>query len=331
VVDAESDHHPLELQWQDPDYDWVKPQNYFVWFCPSCYYADIEEAFRKGSDDLGAGACRQWLQEARGDPMSLPARLGPMVNLGAEAIGNHQALNVHLLAACILESIPQRQRDNEKLGCLYLRISWLYREAQPLDPRYVLVHALLQSMAVSWPGIPLTDRQAVTGAIECFRTIYDSKRDKSGSQKELAMLLLLGRLYERVGDLDAAADYCRVIFELAMATRAQGQKSDSDAAEKKLAGDKIAKKLDGLQDFRADVEIKVLDRDRQHIDEVTARAGQLSVDQMVEELRKRGCHTLTLQKLRSMFTAASGHGTLEEGDDVLHKGLWDRVLSVFKS
>lgn len=328
VVKAENDHHPVELEWQNPRFNWVQPQHYFVWFCPHCLYADTEDAFRKGSESRSIELIVDRLERAKKDPTEVVNRLGPMVKVDDENIPNYQALNVHLQAAAVHELVQPTRRNYETLGRLYLRISWLYKEADHTAPQWVLNHAFLQGLASSWPDIPLTETAAVIKAIEAYREVYDRAGGSTSSKKDLALLLLLGRLHERIGQLDEAADYCRVIFEVAMSGRqALRDGADPEAVRREQAA--ITRSMEGLQDFKEEVETKILDRDQEHIDAVMAKAGQLPIEKLLEELAARGAHALTQKKLQEMLKAASGGGSIDEDDARTHSGLWDKIRKLF--
>lgn len=325
VAKSEPDHHPLELEWQNPEFEWVKPQHFFVWACPACHYADTEDAFRKGDEIRNLDLLRDKYEAERQDPTSLVARLGPRVNLSQDEVPNHQALNAHILAVAAQELLTPSRRNHEKIGRLYLRIGWLYREAEHLAPAFVLNHALLQSMAVSWPRLPLTETQAAERAIESYRTQFDQGGGGTSSKKDLALLLLLGRLNERIGNLDEAADYCRVIFETAMSARQASQQGAGgvDAAY-------VNRTLDGLQEFKDEVETKIIERDQEHIDAVVAKANQAPLEELMEELKARGAHLVTQQKLREMLKAASTGQAVDEEETRAAPGLWERIRNMFR-
>lgn len=122
----ESDQHVLEYKWLDADVDRVHPPYFFIYFCPSCFFADTTEDYEKPREN----EYNVWVQKhfrnalRTNDPIIM--LLGKRIDY--EHIDFQEALTLHFLALYVQLLSPLDCQDSYKIARIYLRAAWLYRE-----------------------------------------------------------------------------------------------------------------------------------------------------------------------------------------------------------
>jgi len=104
------------------------PHYYAVAQCPQCLFADLKENF----ENPRYGAKEAFVYEARNNldfkKVLILKKLRRLVP-NDETLSLEGAMSMHLTAVyCALLPAQKEQIDHNKLGRLYLRLSWLYRE-----------------------------------------------------------------------------------------------------------------------------------------------------------------------------------------------------------
>ncbi|HOF41604.1 MAG TPA: DUF2225 domain-containing protein, partial [Candidatus Hydrogenedentes bacterium] len=125
VEESEPDQHALRYRWASDQVQRVNPLYYALFFCPHCFYADVSEDFAKPPETESLTATLHAFKKAGRDDVRLQL-VGRHIDY--EDIDFESALRLHFLAVLIHSLVDKSQQDAYKLGRLYLRIAWLYRE-----------------------------------------------------------------------------------------------------------------------------------------------------------------------------------------------------------
>ncbi|GEM_PF-3910980 len=135
VVDRrEDDYFISRYTWRKPEHKRYHIYAFHIWHCPHCKFTDERTSFFQKQFKKARGQFehlqRKVLEEASTDPV---------VKLISEQIEYPtvellSVLNLHLLATYLQLLAEDKYRDYEKLGRLYLRISWIFRILSP-DPK----------------------------------------------------------------------------------------------------------------------------------------------------------------------------------------------------
>jgi len=116
-----------KYKWLSEKCEVAHPPLYFVFYCPECHFADAANDFSKPLDnEFSKLVIRQFQKMSPKWKTRVDFLIG---HIDYENLDFRSALALHLLALCIQRiSMPDSQ-DNYKIGRLFLRVAWLYREA----------------------------------------------------------------------------------------------------------------------------------------------------------------------------------------------------------
>jgi hypothetical protein len=163
----------LSLTGMDPDfrmrYEGVDPIHYLIWVCPHCGYAAQEDCF----SSLGDNARAAILKALEGKTVG--------VNLQGERT-LEQALVSYKLALYFgdLRNLPA-----SKIGGLYLKMAWLYRDKQEADLEQV----------------------CLAKAAECYTRAYSNERFPIGKMTENTLVYLIANLLDCIGETKQAVTW----------------------------------------------------------------------------------------------------------------------------
>ncbi|KUO76203.1 MAG: hypothetical protein APF81_10815 [Desulfosporosinus sp. BRH_c37] len=167
----------LRLKQIEPDYRHVYSDFdmlwYIVWVCPHCYYANFNSDFPNISDR----------ERIRIKELSSIAKdiFGPSLNGPPSLI---QVFKDYYLTLYWLQQLPSP--DFEKLGKLWLRLSWLYNDVQEAE------------LSIA----------ATSKALEYFLNLINSSVKTTAAQDQY-LYLLLGELNFKMGKIAEARNYFR--------------------------------------------------------------------------------------------------------------------------
>lgn len=128
--DKESDQHIKYYSWIDPDFQGINPAYYFLWHCPRCEFTDITTDFEEPGRELKNSTIKEhYLHLGKKDKEFL-SLIGKHIDI--ENMTFETAMNMHI-AALYIQELPKEQslKNVLKLGRLYLRAAWLWREVSP--------------------------------------------------------------------------------------------------------------------------------------------------------------------------------------------------------
>ncbi len=129
----EEDLYISRYQWAKPEYQNYNIHYFYLWHCPRCKYTDERkmfitnkpEAFKGGFGDVK----KTLLTSNKGD--NFIQELIHHISYPAETF--HSQFLLHLLSLYQQYFPPDYNRNYEKIGKLYLRLSWLFRQAKAQD------------------------------------------------------------------------------------------------------------------------------------------------------------------------------------------------------
>lgn len=163
----------LQLVKQDSDfctyYKEINPNYYTIWVCPHCGYAAQDSYFSEISP-AGAEKIRQFLN-------------GKQVSVKFSGIrSREQAVATYKLAIFYAEMISLLP---SRLAGLYLKLAWLYREAEQAEEEQILVNK----------------------AREYYEQATLKERFPIGNMTEITVEYMIGELFRRTGRVDQALSY----------------------------------------------------------------------------------------------------------------------------
>lgn len=124
----ESDQHIASYRWLSEKSEPVHPPLYFIFFCPLCQYADAATDFTKPAESEYAIYILRQFKKFTERGKNVIEHLLQFVDY--DNIDFCSALALHLLAAYEQLLPSADMQDNYKIGRLFLRIAWLFREAK---------------------------------------------------------------------------------------------------------------------------------------------------------------------------------------------------------
>ena len=172
----------LRMIKQDTDFntifDQINPLYYAVFFCPNCGYAAQDTVFSDISETLGR-KIRAFLQTCN-------------VNIGFPGLrSREQAILLFKLAIFQAELIEAK---SSRLAGLYLRLAWLYREAED----------------------GAMEQLAMEKALEHYEQAMTKETFPIGNMNEVMADYLIAQLQYRLGKLDLAAKgFARIVSSVA--------------------------------------------------------------------------------------------------------------------
>lgn len=128
--EKESDQHIKHYTWIDPDFQGINPAYFTLWHCTRCEFTDFSADFEEPSRDLKNITIKEHCLNIGKKDKEFLSLLGKHIdpyNMTFET-----AMNMHLAAIYIQELPKELEMKNvTKLGRMYLRTAWLWREASP--------------------------------------------------------------------------------------------------------------------------------------------------------------------------------------------------------
>lgn len=230
-LEIEKDHHVVTYKWTDEAFAAIRPENFYIWHCPHCHFADENDVFRDKIDPLWKGRldfiCDK-IKEAGKDALSFTCAVGDHIDHKSDLITTDMAILRHLIACYIQESfLTANNRLSHKLSRFYLRLAWLFRERATLSVSdtaglpngFLTLEEYLSHLSRLWPELPRTEAQALKKAILYYTELLNQSSKDDDVKKDITLMFLLLELNRRAENLDEGYKYIRNIFTLAMKRR----------------------------------------------------------------------------------------------------------------
>lgn len=166
---------------QDTDfctyYSGINPYYYSIWVCPHCGYAAPDSHF----DELTTEQKEKLASFLKTRKVNVDFR-------GTRTC--EQAIATYKLAIYFYELLSSRPSRPSRLGGMYLKLAWLYRESEK-QPE---------------------EQQALAKAVENYERALSTERLPIGNLTEVALTYLVGDLYRRIGEYEKALPYFNKII-----------------------------------------------------------------------------------------------------------------------
>ncbi len=173
----------------------VEPLWYLVWVCPHCYYSNFNFEFKQVSDSIAT----KFLEHSK--------ELKNKVKL---QFSNPRKIDeVFASYYLMLQFLQVSTRDASAAAKVWLRLSWLYYDAQDEE---MFIYASQK-------------------AYDLFKDSYYNSRRSTSVEQEQRLSLLLGELSLRVGENEEALKF----FRGALVRKADGNNTVNRQAEDRIA------------------------------------------------------------------------------------------------
>ncbi len=327
-VDIEKDHHVQTYKWVDEQYNHIRPENYYIWYCPFCHFADENDVFRGKIDPMWKGRLdfiAEKILKAGKDTEGFQAKVGNEIDITRELIVTEQAILSHLLACYIQESfLTTNNRMPHKASRFFLRLAWLYRERATLGSdgsftpgQYLSFGDFLNALKYIWPEMPLNENDALRSASVYYVDLLNQSGKDDDIKKEITLMFLLLDLFRRTGDLDEAYGYVRSIFTLAMKRR-QATKTmlDKGVHSGQLSAQQI-EQMQGLITWLTNaiddassegdaVNEAIFWKEYESARDIALTCNPMLPTKVVEVLREKEFHEITARKVANMCRPPKG-------------------------
>ncbi len=219
VVESDLAGNPVRVKWNEAEWQWVRPMDYALWFCPACHLADLPKTFQ---DEKARGKHFDAFQEAVRAQASKPQAplglIGRAVDQGESHLSPSAAFLITLAGLLGHLAVKPGYRDPERMAHLYLRATAYLGEREPvdrLDPRVLL---LLEHVRKQAPELPADAADAARRAMEQLDTICRTAREMD-PRREVWLLKLIASLARSGGDAAEGAAAARRCFERTLVLR----------------------------------------------------------------------------------------------------------------
>jgi hypothetical protein len=320
-VEIEGDQHVVSYKWESPIFEGIHPNYYHIWHCAFCNFCDEKEVFR-GEDDSGGKLelIREKLLIASKAPKSFINRMGGTIDMEQEYVTLEAALCSHLQAIYIQKILTPNMRQYAKLGRLYLRTAWLYREKTAWDMPYgsapvgyASYDEFFLKLAVEWPELPLDENVCIDSAIEFYREALDRSKRVDDARYEIGVTFLLADLHLRRERLDDAAICIRHVFQNATSKR-QGTRTALDGGisrgklnEKQIESMRslitwLNNAIERSKLFSDKINNMIFEKEYPSAREKLLNVQGLTVKGILELLKTEGFHDVTCKRVAAMFS-----------------------------
>lgn len=327
-LETERDHHVITYKWNDESFSNIRPENYFIWHCPHCHFADEIDVFREKIDRVWKGKLdfiKDKIYQAGRSVGSFMNAVGAKLNADAEQIGNETALLTHLIACNVQEAfLTPNNRLPHKLSRFFLRVAWLYRErttlgiahAAELPEGFFTLEEYLTHLQAIWPELPMNEDQALAKAL----FYYTEMLNQSGGddiKKQVTLMFLLLELNLHIKNFDLAYSYVRSIFAECVKRR-QVTKSTLDKGVH--SGQINSQQIEQLRSLVAwlgnsieeatmlgdTINEQIFWSEYEAAREVALTVQPMTPQRVLEKLREAGKHEITCRKVASLCRPPKG-------------------------
>lgn len=219
VVESDLAGNPVRVKWNEAAWQWVRPMDYALWFCPGCHFADLPRTFQEEkSRGKHFDLLRDSVRAQRSSPQAPLGLVGRAVDTGANAMTPSAAFLITLAGLLSHLSVKPGYRDTERMAHLYLRSAAYLAGREPsdlLDPR---VLALLAHVRKTAPDLPFDAADAERRAVEHLDTICRTAREIE-PRREVWLIRLIANLTRSSGSVSDATAAARRWFERALVLR----------------------------------------------------------------------------------------------------------------
>lgn len=231
----EIDQHVLEYAWSDPEFEGHYPPFYALDHCANCGFTDFPAEFKLTENKrfINSAKLIELISNEKNSPSSITNMLSKHID--PVNVDFQSAFFMHLLAIH-LQTLPKESKINyEKLGRLYLRTAWLFRDSRKLNiPPSAPCFAIALKLGGINAQLPHNERFAIRCAVDCFFKALDTS-DKFNDPVTLqTTVTFIANLQTMMEDYDAAIETISGLVKEATQNRTNlyHKKNDEKASPK---------------------------------------------------------------------------------------------------
>ncbi|MBI3098007.1 MAG: DUF2225 domain-containing protein [Planctomycetes bacterium] len=250
VQNRDVDGRIIDVRWLNPEFQHVRVQDYMLWVCPHCGYADTKGAFRDGEErDRHFDLMKDKLLEATraGEPVIESLRSG--IHYADEIITPESAVNAHLLAIYTRQLLSPNLRPHERLAQFYLRLGWYRREEWAESIRLSKDQAeRMARVKGTWNDLPETEQPCLRKAVEHFNRALALPEHRGDPRHQIGTLGLVASIHQRLGERGEAMGVKRQIFEIAREARNERNRvlEEGGRAEQEFGRERLQQDVEWL-------------------------------------------------------------------------------------
>ncbi len=285
--EVEPDNYVITYQWIDKGYKKYPPAFYVLWVCKSCGYADFPEYFQvfNKSHTYEFTILKKAILKDKKDKKSLIPEIIKCIDLDGDEISFETSMNIHLLALyCNVKLYPDN--DNfEKIGRLYLRNAWLFRDFKRLGLKdkeyngYKTYWEYIKSLRNFWTEIPVDEESNISKAAYFFSSIIMQDFSYEKAVKNIKFICLSAELFLRLNDFKSAYKIIHGVVKLGFDMRReinetlQNKRKNSELTRQEerilfSRSDRISRELSGIHDKYREVKDKWINFYMPQIEEI---------------------------------------------------------------
>jgi hypothetical protein len=331
VLASDIDGRPTEIKWLDADFRHVSPEDYYLWFCPTCFYTDGREAFRSPEErgkkfDL----LRDKLLALNRDSESPLRRIGSVVHYGGDVIPPKSTMAAHLLAVYEQELLTPTMRDHEKLARFYVRTGWQFSWATNLMGRLNKdIAAFVAEARLTSPDLPDSYSRCASRAIEELMTSMIAGSGEPDVKREIRILALISSLHRKLGDTNSALDCTKRIFNAARERKnALKRALDSGVTHSATGGsrDKMMSDMEWMgnairevKEVREIMLDEIAQKEAPAIEAFIAQSGGVPTPGVIDALRQRKFNYHSIRQVVARYgTELAGESDWDFEESLLH-------------
>jgi hypothetical protein len=239
--EIDTDNYVISYQWIDKSYKECRPSFYSLWACTTCGFADFPEYFERflEAPSYDFNKLKDIILQETADKEGILFKLLSNVNLNVPELEFETVMNIHQLAVYSYDYLLENNEEHEKLGRLYLRTSWLFRDFKLLNIQnkeyagFENYWKFLESLRVKWPTIPLTEDSCYAKAAYHFSQIIYQDFTYDEAVRNIKLILLSAELYLRSKNFQEAYRILHGVIKLGIDLRSEIRRMMDDKKREK--------------------------------------------------------------------------------------------------
>lgn len=270
----DSDNYVLKYNWLSSSYKKCLPSFYALWVCSTCGFADFPENFstflHEASPDFLA--LKNAVLKSTSSKEGVLFKLVDAIDVTGDELSFESAMNIHLLAIYCNDVLHPENTDYEKLGRLYLRNAWLFRDYAQLNKTpsafagYDGYFSYLRSLKDIWPEIPVKEEDSLRKAAFYYNNLIESDFSFEEAVKNIKEIFFSAELYLKLNDYSKAVEIVDLVIRHGMDSRRMIQDFISERKKDKALPQQeelyLRAKMRKISDHLLQVKDKMSDIDR---------------------------------------------------------------------
>ncbi len=213
--DLDVTHRPKRITWLKKEVGDIYPRLYYMKHCPYCHFTADDKSFEDPMEKTEFQSLKFKTK------MESLLKKNPAVRKVTEYISKdvniirpdfQQAVSLHLLAIFFLLQFEElKKRDALSIAKYHLRLAWLYCDINenPKLKKEAMgdIKETIRVLKKFWPEIPRDEKTAFELAAKYYQVTLMKSRAISKFSDEVMLMLLICRIYLKLGDIPTAHKY----------------------------------------------------------------------------------------------------------------------------